>query len=388
MYIERVPNRNSHPTILLREAWREGSRIRKRTIANLSHWPEEKINSLKLLLRGEQMVPAGKSVAVESSFPYGHIMAILRTIRKTGADAAIATKPSRNRSLAIALVIDALISMNIPAYSHLTWHNRPLAAELKIEDACEQDFSHCLKWLSSRRHRIEKRLGLAQAYEQAGKYRTAPVTPRSSVGQGDFRTVSYDLQIKNRYELPAFSGISHRPGESSSPDGLRSAPDDVLAAGDTSILIPNLRSTQHPEDQSPHERHIDFSGGNSFMAGRYHNHSGDCINDLASYVEMRMKQALSPLIVPDGTRWERPFVHRSSSPAKPLTGEIPDSFMPMPFPALLAMLSTQCRNQCRIPSIQGSPSFMVLTEPSPLQAYAYRLIEERLCMHTYTDNRE
>jgi hypothetical protein len=41
MYIESVPNRNSPPAILLRESFRDGTKIKKRTIANLSDWPAE-----------------------------------------------------------------------------------------------------------------------------------------------------------------------------------------------------------------------------------------------------------------------------------------------------------------------------------------------------------
>ncbi len=56
MYVERVPNRNSPPAILLREGWREGKRVRKRTLANLSHWPAEKIDALRRVLKGERLV--------------------------------------------------------------------------------------------------------------------------------------------------------------------------------------------------------------------------------------------------------------------------------------------------------------------------------------------
>ena len=47
MYIESVPNRNSPPAILLRESYRDGAKIKKRTIANLSDWPDEKVQTLR-----------------------------------------------------------------------------------------------------------------------------------------------------------------------------------------------------------------------------------------------------------------------------------------------------------------------------------------------------
>jgi len=52
MYIESVPNRNSPPVILLRESYRDGGKIRKRTLCNLSDWPTAHIEGLRLLLAG------------------------------------------------------------------------------------------------------------------------------------------------------------------------------------------------------------------------------------------------------------------------------------------------------------------------------------------------
>ena len=91
MYIERVPNRNSPPAVLLREAWREGKRIRKRTIANLTQWPSEKVEVLGRLLRNEPLVSARDAFVVERSIPHGHVEAILGTIKKLGIDELIAS---------------------------------------------------------------------------------------------------------------------------------------------------------------------------------------------------------------------------------------------------------------------------------------------------------
>ena len=82
MYIETVPNRSSPPAILLREARREGKKIVKRTLANLSHWPGEQVEAFRLLLRGERLVPAGELFRVERTLLHGHVEAILRMIEK------------------------------------------------------------------------------------------------------------------------------------------------------------------------------------------------------------------------------------------------------------------------------------------------------------------
>jgi hypothetical protein len=56
MYIESVPNRKSPPAVLLREGWREGKKVCKRTIANLSHWPAHKIKNFDRLLKDEPLM--------------------------------------------------------------------------------------------------------------------------------------------------------------------------------------------------------------------------------------------------------------------------------------------------------------------------------------------
>ena len=57
MYIESVPNRDSPPAILLRESYREGGKVRKRTLLNLSDWPRERIAGFKALLKGGTVIP-------------------------------------------------------------------------------------------------------------------------------------------------------------------------------------------------------------------------------------------------------------------------------------------------------------------------------------------
>jgi hypothetical protein len=53
MYIQTIPNRGSPPAILLREGFREDGKVKNRTLANLTHWPAERIEALRRALRGE-----------------------------------------------------------------------------------------------------------------------------------------------------------------------------------------------------------------------------------------------------------------------------------------------------------------------------------------------
>src|SRR5271166_2446439 len=75
MFIDFVPNRNSPPAILLRESFREGSKVKKRTIANLSSWPASRIEVFRRLLRGElDALPLGISVAAHPAIMSARIM--------------------------------------------------------------------------------------------------------------------------------------------------------------------------------------------------------------------------------------------------------------------------------------------------------------------------
>jgi len=95
MFVERIPNRTSPPAVLLREAWREGGRVRKRTIANLSDWPAARVDALRRVLRDEPLVRADELFTVETSLPHGHVEAILAMVRRLGVDTLLAAKRSR-----------------------------------------------------------------------------------------------------------------------------------------------------------------------------------------------------------------------------------------------------------------------------------------------------
>ena len=104
MLIDTVPNRRSPPAILLRESWREGGPTRKRTLANLSHWPAPKVEQLRRVWRDERLVAPDALFTVERSVPHGHIEAVLQMIRRLELDTVIAAKRSRERDLVLALL--------------------------------------------------------------------------------------------------------------------------------------------------------------------------------------------------------------------------------------------------------------------------------------------
>ena len=162
MYIESVPNRNSPPAILLREGWREGKRVRKRTIANLSAWPAEKIDTLRRLLKNEPLVGRDDAFDIVRSLPHGHVAAALGALKKLRLDRTIATSPSPQRERVLALIAARILD---PGSTLATARGLAeetardsLAETLGLGDVDEDDLYAAMDWLLDRQHAIERRL--------------------------------------------------------------------------------------------------------------------------------------------------------------------------------------------------------------------------------------
>src|SRR5690242_1099129 len=110
MYVAVIPNRGSPPAILLRESYREAGKTKNRTLANLSAWPAARIEQLRAVLRGDQLLPAGDAVEIVRSLPHGHVLAVLTTARRIELDGLLPRRGSqRRRDLARALIIARLL---------------------------------------------------------------------------------------------------------------------------------------------------------------------------------------------------------------------------------------------------------------------------------------
>jgi transposase len=167
MYIATVPNRNSPPAILLREGWRVGNKTRQRTLANLSDWPPEKIETFRRLLRDETLVSPQDLLATEKSLPHGHVQAILEMIARLKLDQVISSQPCRERDLVVAMIVERLIDPCSKLATTRQWHSTTLAEELGVGDASEDDLYAAMDWLLERQERIEKKLA-ARHLDQGG----------------------------------------------------------------------------------------------------------------------------------------------------------------------------------------------------------------------------
>ncbi len=107
MYVACVPNRASPPAYLLREGYREGRKVKTRTLANLSPWPLARIERLRRVLRGEVLPDAKEGLTMLRSLPHGHVAAVLGSARKLGLDRLLAAgrAPARLAALVLAMIV-------------------------------------------------------------------------------------------------------------------------------------------------------------------------------------------------------------------------------------------------------------------------------------------
>jgi hypothetical protein len=112
MYVVKVPNRGSPPAILLRESYREAGKVKNRTLANLSSWPEAKVDALAAVLKGQPppAVDLDGAFEITRSLPHGHVAAVLGTARQLGLEELIDPVPSRHRDLVTAMAAAQVIA--------------------------------------------------------------------------------------------------------------------------------------------------------------------------------------------------------------------------------------------------------------------------------------
>jgi hypothetical protein len=162
MYVERVPNRNSPPAILLRESVRDGSSVRKRTLANLSDWPQPRIDSLRRLLKGETLVSPTQALLISRSLPHGHVAAVLGVLRSLGLDQLISPTPSRQRDLVCAMIVARILQpgskLALARGLDLETASSSLGELLDLSRSNEDDLYEAMDWLFPRQAGIESQL--------------------------------------------------------------------------------------------------------------------------------------------------------------------------------------------------------------------------------------
>ena len=163
MYVARVPNRGSPPAILLRESYRDGGKVKNRTLANLTRWPEDKVQALSRVLKGlPPRLDLAEAFEVTRSLPHGHVAAVLGSAQRLGIEELIDSAPSRRRDLVVAMLIAAVIDPGSKLATarglRAQTATRSLGEVLAVSGCDEDDLYAAMDWVLARKDGIENAL--------------------------------------------------------------------------------------------------------------------------------------------------------------------------------------------------------------------------------------
>ena len=155
MYIATIPNRGSPPALLLREGYREGTQVRTRTLANLTHWPAARVEALRRCLKGEFDAIGTTSEPVSDRI-FAVLFVLKEVAQRLGITAALGTQPLAKLAL---LLILARVAPQGSRLSAVRWVEEHAVAEiLGIPQVDEDDLYAALDWLAAHQDQLENRL--------------------------------------------------------------------------------------------------------------------------------------------------------------------------------------------------------------------------------------
>jgi len=266
MHIDGVPNRTSRPTYLLRESYREGKKVRKRTLANLSALSDEQIETIRAVLAGQSMRPVEQLWQIIRSRPHGAVQAVRVAMQKLGFEALIASRSGPERDAVCAMVAARILSPHTKLATTRWWHATTLPEEFGVAGMDENDLYAAMDWLLARQGTIQKKLaarhlsqgGLA-LYDLSSSYFEGRCCPLAKIGysrDGKRNTlqVNYGL-LTNRAGCPvAISVYEGNTGDAKTlPDQVKRLRDDfglerLVLVGDRGMIshkaIEDLRSLE------------------------------------------------------------------------------------------------------------------------------------------------
>jgi Transposase DDE domain len=166
MYIDIVPNRNSPPAILLRESIREGKKIIKRTIANLSSLTLAQAETIRAVLKGQTLAPINEIFEIIASRSHGAIQALDLAMGRLRISALLGREPCRERDLVLAMIAARVLDPQSKLATTRCWDHSTLGEWFGVSDADEDELYAALDWLRERQPAIEQQL--AQRHLQEG----------------------------------------------------------------------------------------------------------------------------------------------------------------------------------------------------------------------------
>ena len=191
MHIDVVPNRGSAPAVLLRESYREGKKVKKRTLANLSSLSMTQVETLRLVLKGQQLAPVAELFECIQSRHHGHVQAVRLAMQRLAFTDIIASQPSRERDLVCAMIASQILEPDSKLAFSRWWENTTIPDVFGVGMASEDELYAAMDWLLKRQPHIEKKLAarhLAEGglvlYDLSSSYFEGVTCPLAALGYG------------------------------------------------------------------------------------------------------------------------------------------------------------------------------------------------------------
>jgi len=154
----RTYNNRVYRTHLLRRSYREGGTVKNETLGNLSHLPDALVEIIRRSLKGETFVPLAQAFEVTRARAHGHTQAVAAAMQRLGVASVIASKPSRERDLVLAMVASRILAPQTKLATTRWWHTTTLAEDFGVADASEDELYAAMDWLLARQDTIQQKL--------------------------------------------------------------------------------------------------------------------------------------------------------------------------------------------------------------------------------------
>jgi hypothetical protein len=161
MHVAKITSRQKgreYVSWLVRQSYRDQGKVKHRTLANLSALPEQAIDAVQRILKGEPVIAGAPNWEIQRSLPHGHVQAALEMAGRLGLAQLIDSRSSRQRDLVLAMVIQRVLEPASKLATSRLWQQSTLATELSVQDANEDELYAAMDWLLKRQPRIEDRL--------------------------------------------------------------------------------------------------------------------------------------------------------------------------------------------------------------------------------------
>jgi hypothetical protein len=90
-------------------SYREDGKVKKETVANLSHLPDDCIELIRGYPAGETYVRAQDQFKIERALPHGHVEAVLTMTKRLELPKLLDRKPGKERDLILAMIVQRII---------------------------------------------------------------------------------------------------------------------------------------------------------------------------------------------------------------------------------------------------------------------------------------